>query len=987
MISELRNQIDQILRFPTSFAPEEFHRIAASYAELVSTINQRVSICNRWLDKGLRSEAVHMASIEPDLLQTLSLLDLGDSLDAWDLLCEANNATLAPKANWVLATYINEACESEIELKPMLEDLRLAMLEHATMQKRIELLRTICSEDEGNPLWDTMVREHESIRIDCIREEVQEAIDQNDLDTIKALKSELFSADWIEPPPQGLLDLVSSAKQQAKTVHVNIQFSATAHSLHKAMSEGNEKRARKFADNWKTAVAMGLRPPESAVEEASPVFEWLQDIDNQAKAVFDYNNACETFTRALDEGVSFQKLEVMYNHIERIGLGVPDILASRFQNRQRDQRTSQRTKLVVKLVLIVVVIGSLATAGLLLNRWNARKSDLATLKNNLISTIDQDEHNIELIKTFLQNGYSHFPNEMNGSLSLIVAEANEIISKDDSRREGFESLLATIGASGVLTRSDSQLEELLSLASTDPEKKQANNLVTRTKEARAQSDATATNKIELLLASANANFSNTEKRMKNRFTSSSFEVLQNNLRDLDDTVREIQQLYKNLFIRHVGLGDKISSLNNSVKQLLASASSTKDAQQRSELAENELITSKTLEEYIDQLEFLHELETYQNHEEISRVYMSVPTLKAAAEWSLVRKQLPANLNQLHDKPAEVEEINKKLIDLSGLQVANRSELVDLFQYVDSVVSMYRPANSPKNVLDKFLNGTGNEKPTWNFDGLKMVSSSEGNYYGVDIKIKIKSNSPQGKEWWIIGCQLSGADIALDNQERVAVTNQSFPGINGSVDPELAGVRYWNNVVRKKRLLTNPPASNPDVWYLDLLEEIANIKNMNPLVRLSLTARVAKMHKDNSWYSIDGINIISQSYTIDPPEDWPNPKKLETERSRAKFALSQFGVEDVQQMKKRLKIAYDEIVIPPDHTYVGVVWYDDEGKKNISINNRAAPGFKGGGALFALTGSRNEWDWIKIGEIQGDKTTNTSEINLVPFGAPVFIENQ
>jgi len=282
MISELRNQIDQILRSPTSFAPEEFHRIAAVYAELVTTINLRVSTCNRWLDMGLLSEAVHMASIEPDLLKTLGLLDLGDSLDAWDLLCEANNATLAPKANWELATYINQACESEIELKPILRDLRLAMLEHATLQKRIVLLRTIRTEDGENPLWDTMVREHESIRIDCIRGELQEAIDKQDLDTIKALKSELFSADWIEPPPQDLLDNASSAKQQTKTVHVNIEFSSAARGLHKAMSGGNEKKARKLADNWKTAVAMGLHPPESAHEEASPVFDWLQDLDNQA---------------------------------------------------------------------------------------------------------------------------------------------------------------------------------------------------------------------------------------------------------------------------------------------------------------------------------------------------------------------------------------------------------------------------------------------------------------------------------------------------------------------------------------------------------------------------------------------------------------------------------------------------------------------------------------------------------------------------------
>lgn len=92
------------------------------------------------------------------------------------------------------------------------------------------------------------------------------------------------------------------------------------------------------------------------------------------------------------------------------------------------------------------------------------------------------------------------------------------------------------------------------------------------------------------------------------------------------------------------------------------------------------------------------------------------------------------------------------------------------------------------------------------------------------------------------------------------------------------------------------------------------------------------------------------------------------------------------MKRGLQIAFDEITIPPDHTYIGMVWYDDDGNKNIVISNNSVSGFKDGDGLFALSGGGENWTWIRVGEVDGKKTTNTSKINQVPFGSPVFIEN-
>ena len=94
----------------------------------MTQINRRVAICNQWIDEGLRSEAIHMASLTPDLLQAVGQLDLGDSLEAWTVLCEANDAPVPQSTSWELAAYLNESWELEDQLQLELQPLPQALL-------------------------------------------------------------------------------------------------------------------------------------------------------------------------------------------------------------------------------------------------------------------------------------------------------------------------------------------------------------------------------------------------------------------------------------------------------------------------------------------------------------------------------------------------------------------------------------------------------------------------------------------------------------------------------------------------------------------------------------------------------------------------------------------------------------------------------------------------------------------------------------------
>ena len=61
--------------------------IAEQYAALCAGINQRLLKCREFLDKGMRSEAVHEAGVAPALIEMVEAANFKD-LQKWRKLCE-----------------------------------------------------------------------------------------------------------------------------------------------------------------------------------------------------------------------------------------------------------------------------------------------------------------------------------------------------------------------------------------------------------------------------------------------------------------------------------------------------------------------------------------------------------------------------------------------------------------------------------------------------------------------------------------------------------------------------------------------------------------------------------------------------------------------------------------------------------------------------------------------------------------------------------
>src|SRR5215510_7754447 len=60
--------------------------LAAAYADACKEANRRLRRCEEFLQKGLRSEAIHLAQTEPDLLDLVAVLDFPERSQWEELL-------------------------------------------------------------------------------------------------------------------------------------------------------------------------------------------------------------------------------------------------------------------------------------------------------------------------------------------------------------------------------------------------------------------------------------------------------------------------------------------------------------------------------------------------------------------------------------------------------------------------------------------------------------------------------------------------------------------------------------------------------------------------------------------------------------------------------------------------------------------------------------------------------------------------------------
>jgi hypothetical protein len=343
--------------------------LAKEYAAACAEANERLNRCFSFLRQGLRSEALHLAKAEPELLDMVGVLDFPERTE-WDELTIAYGWTKAPSIAVEVAHSLNEAYAQEDPLEDLLRSHRLLALARGPLAPRLDTMRKIAQLDSNNPIWEEDIRRFEKARQEELTQAIPIAHANRNATALEASLREIESFGWLAAPPQSLLTLARTSALEVRQEGTRKKLQALLGSLHKARTSHDPVLGRKLWEQWQSLVGDADVPPADPLHGlAQSARDWLDREDRREANEMAYRESLSDLEQALEDGETRQVLAELEQAVLGFGRGLPQVVQVRLKERYQTLKRSARLR--DRLVLAGVGAVTLALIGLV--AWsNAR---------------------------------------------------------------------------------------------------------------------------------------------------------------------------------------------------------------------------------------------------------------------------------------------------------------------------------------------------------------------------------------------------------------------------------------------------------------------------------------------------------------------------------------------------------------------------------------------------------------------------------------
>ncbi|MES2790446.1 MAG: hypothetical protein V4719_12620 [Planctomycetota bacterium] len=369
-MTELRRTIDEIrflLQDDAFVVTDQLTQCAADYAIQCHDVNVRLRKCEEFLHQGLRSEALHLAEMAPNLLDLLGQLDFPERSEWVDLLVGYSLPKPEPLLVDVAAT-LNEAYAIQEPMQRLLDQHRLYALARSPLTQRLKVLRSLAEIDFTAGHWEPDIRDMERARFREIESEARSAVSQGEVDQLKTLVAELNNGQWLETAPATLLRDVKQKGGNVARNQAREQLELLEEALHGAHSSMDLAQARQMRDAWKAnAKTAQLSPQDELAVRAAPVLDWVEDEDRRDAAEKAFRRAVAELEQRLDDhSLTSTELQQFGHAVEKCGRGIPEPLKLRYRNRvaSLDFGETRRNRLKIGGIVgaVLAVVGVICVA-------------------------------------------------------------------------------------------------------------------------------------------------------------------------------------------------------------------------------------------------------------------------------------------------------------------------------------------------------------------------------------------------------------------------------------------------------------------------------------------------------------------------------------------------------------------------------------------------------------------------------------------------
>jgi hypothetical protein len=433
------DQIRAILKGRAAISREMLEPLVAEYLERVVRVNERLQRCESLLRKGLRSEAIQFADLEPRLLDEVALLDFPE-LEDWEEILRFYGLDVPASLLLDSALQLQDAMLSEQPLNAVLKQHRRLAIARAPLSWRLRILRQIERLDPGNPNWGEDIESWEKVRLKELDREVDEAIQKGNSEALLKLREELGNERWVIKPPDGLVNRIEAKIKSLRVVAAQSQLHSLAEQLNQAFCEMDSNRGKSLAQQWKQVSACVSQIPSECWQMAEPALAWIEEMERDRLQREEFDLLSQRLRESLNEQSKVADVMRLHQALVRMEMGVEASLERLYQNFLENRRIEgqRRTRLAM-----AGLVGSLAITAGVIGFFLWQRSD----RNRELEVVGQLEQLVNEGKFEEANRYIEEMNsragEMMGrpSITKLVGEVRQWFVKEADRVRQFEDYL------------------------------------------------------------------------------------------------------------------------------------------------------------------------------------------------------------------------------------------------------------------------------------------------------------------------------------------------------------------------------------------------------------------------------------------------------------------------------------------------------------------------------------------------------------------
>lgn len=465
----LPEQIRQALGRRDGVSEEALRPLAIAYNTEVVRVNERLAKAVALLHKGLRSEAIQMASMSPNAIDAAAALDFPE-FGEWCEILQFLGVPVPEELNRDLADQLSEAIVDTQPLEGLLTQHRRLAIARAPLAWRLKVLRRIAEMDPMNQVWEEDIETWETARLKQIDLDVNRALTSGDPVTIQSLHQELTQSAWRIPPSSSLAKRLSAALAQLNDDAVTAELATIAPKLHEAFCEFDEPAARRLLLTWNEVQSRTKRPlaPE-LTEQVEGAIDWIAEMDRESAVRAERAAALARLESALDRGDDRVRLDAALNACNRFDEPPPIELIHRYQLAadHLDNAAKRRNQTILAGIACVAMIA----VGLIIQwqRTAAHERAVVDAETQLKGLLDQSL--LTEATSFLDRTAAEHPDVATDSrITSLESRLQGMMSAENSRATQFADYLATADVEQATDMDFSALAKAEGIAKTEEEK-------------------------------------------------------------------------------------------------------------------------------------------------------------------------------------------------------------------------------------------------------------------------------------------------------------------------------------------------------------------------------------------------------------------------------------------------------------------------------------------------------------------------------------